>query len=161
VRKSVILESFFISCCIWNFLVVFCEFAEDGLLPELDGSPDLAAVEILIFFIFNTFCKLILNLTLFYFFSKTNTFARAYFPATAKCLCRAMHGGVPRGMTWRQPGHWPVTWQGLLRHWSWRGTNAPRPMAWQDLDATLIRLVPIPLVWSTVSIILLYKAKPH
>ena len=81
--------------------MVFCEFAEDGLLPELDGSPDLAAVEILIFFIFNTFCKLILNLTLFYLFSKTNTFTRAYFHGAAKRLCRAMHGGAARGITWR------------------------------------------------------------
>jgi len=51
-------------------------------------------------FIFNNFCKLILNLTLFYFFSKTNTFVRAYFPGAAKRLCRAMHGGAARGMTW-------------------------------------------------------------
>ena len=49
------------------------------------------------FFIFNTFCKLILNLTLFNFFFKTNTFGRAYCHGAAKSLCRAMHGGAAGG----------------------------------------------------------------
>ena len=49
------------------------------------------------FFIFNTFCKLNLNLTLFYFFLKTNIFARAYFTGVVKRLCRAMHGSAAGG----------------------------------------------------------------
>ena len=48
------------------------------------------------FFNFNTFCKLILNLTLFFFF-KTNTFGRACCHGVAKRLCRAMHGGAAGG----------------------------------------------------------------
>ena len=47
-------------------------------------------------FIFNTFCKLILNLTLFFSF-KTNTFGRAYCHGAAKRLCRAMHGDAAGG----------------------------------------------------------------
>ena len=45
----------------------------------------------MIFFIFNIFCKLILNLTLVFL---TNTFACSYFSGAAKRLCRAMHGGA-------------------------------------------------------------------
>ena len=49
------------------------------------------------FFIFNTFYKLILNLTLFYFFFKTNTFGRAYCHSAVKRLCRIMYGGAVGG----------------------------------------------------------------
>ena len=64
------------------------------------ATPGNSTMKKWIFFIFNTFCKLILNLTLFIFFSKTNTFGRAYFIGAAKRLCRALHGGAARGVTW-------------------------------------------------------------
>jgi len=49
------------------------------------------------FFNFLHFFKLILNLTLFYFFSKINTFGRAYCHGATKLLCSAMHGGAAGG----------------------------------------------------------------
>ena len=50
-----------------------------------------------IFFNFNPFLNIILNLTLSFFF-KTNTFGRVYCHGTAKCLCRAMHGGAAEAL---------------------------------------------------------------
>ena len=49
------------------------------------------------FFLILTLFKLILNLTLFFFFFKTNTFDRDYYYSTTKSLCRAMHGGAADG----------------------------------------------------------------
>ena len=60
----------------------------NGLLP----MPDMVAGSN--FFNFNTFCKIILNLTLFFL---TNTFGHAYFHGAVKCLYRAMHGGAAGG----------------------------------------------------------------
>jgi len=52
-------------------------------------------------FIFNTFFKLFLILTLFFFF-KSNTFGHAYFQSAEKELCRAMHGGAAGVRTWQR-----------------------------------------------------------
>ena len=64
-------------------------------MAEWECIQDVAALRI--FFNFNIFLKLILNLTRSGFFKKTNTFGRSYCPGAAKCLCRAMHGGAVEG----------------------------------------------------------------
>ena len=57
-----------------------------------------------VFFIFNTFLKLFSNMTLFIFFSKTNTFGCAYSHGAVKSRCHAMYGGAVGAMTWQRPG---------------------------------------------------------
>ena len=47
---------------------------------------------------------LFLNITLFTFSFKTNTFGRAYSNGAAKSRCRAMHVGAVGAVTWQQPG---------------------------------------------------------
>ena len=79
----------------------------------------------LFFFISNTFLKLFPNLTLYFFIFKSNTFGRAYCHDAAKQRCRTMHGGAAAAMTWHFPGPWPLTWQALSHHRSWRGSAAP------------------------------------
>ena len=83
---------------------------------------------ITVFFNFNTFWKLILNLTLSVFF-KTNTFGRAYCHGAAKCLCRAMHGSAVGSWRGDDRKGSQLTWQGLPRHPSWHGSAAPGVMA--------------------------------
>ena len=104
---------------VWPYKVVLVTHTclKSKPLEMLAALPCMASVWG-IFFNFNPFLNIILNLTLSFFF-KTNTFGRAYCPGAAKCLCRAMgwHGeGRPGG---------PLTWQVLLRHRPWRGSAAP------------------------------------
>ena len=78
-----------------------CHFSDEKenekKLPTATPTPQPWRTDLVvgIFFLFLTLFKLFSNMTLFFF--KTNTFSRAYCHGTAKCLCRAMHGGVAGG----------------------------------------------------------------
>ena len=45
-----------------------------------------------------------------------------------------------------------MTWQGLPRHRPWRGTDAPRPTARQDLDADISRQASIAIERELLSV---------